>query len=263
MAESRRPLVSGNWKMHHDHLEALHAVRDLGLRLKSDDVAPVDASVHPPFTDLRTVQTLLEGESIPVALGAQHCHHLDRGAYTGEVSPQMLARLGVAYVLVGHSERRQHFAMTDEVVALTVRSVLGHQMTPILCVGESEEERDAGRTESRLAFQLRAALEGLDPVHGARLVVAYEPIWAIGTGRSAGPVEAEDACGYIRQVVGEVLGGDVAGGLRIQYGGSVTPDNAEALAGEPDVDGVLVGGASLAAESFLDILRAVGGCYRS
>jgi triosephosphate isomerase len=249
--------------MHHDHLEALHTVRDLGLRLKSDDVARVDASVHPPFSDLRTVQTLLEGESIPVALGAQHCHHLDRGPYTGEVSPQMLARLGVAYVLVGHSERRQHFAMTDEAVAATLRGVLHHEMTPILCVGESEEERDAGHTERRLTVQLRAALGGLDPATADRLVVAYEPVWAIGTGRSAGPVEAEDACGFIRQLVAEVLGVEVAEGLRIQYGGSVTPDNAEALAGEPDVDGLLVGGASLAAESFLDILRAVGGCYRS
>jgi triosephosphate isomerase (TIM) len=259
----RRPLVSGNWKMHHDHIEALHAVRDLGLRLKPADVAPVDVSVHPPFTDLRTVQTLVEGEHIPVALGAQHCHELDRGALTGEVSPQMLARLGVAYVLVGHSERRQLFGMTDEQVAATLRAVLRHEMTPICCVGETEEERDAGKTEARLGAQVRAALAGLPAEQVAGLVVAYEPVWAIGTGRSATAVDAEDACSFIRGLVEALAGHEASARLRIQYGGSVTADNAHELATEPDVDGVLVGGASLQAASFLDIVRAVGGCYRS
>ena len=181
----RRRLVSGNWKMHHDHIEALHTVRDLGLRLKPADVASVDVSVHPPFTDLRTVQTLLEGEAIPVALGAQHCYHVERGAFTGEVSPQMLARMGTAYVLVGHSERRHLFAMTDEEVAATLRAVLSQAMTPVCCVGETEEERAAGRTEAVLSTQLRAALGGLGPDVLGGLVLAYEPVWAIGTGRSA------------------------------------------------------------------------------
>jgi triosephosphate isomerase (TIM) len=262
-AAPRRPLVSGNWKMHHDHIEALHTVRDMGLRLKPPDVVAVDVSVHPPFTDIRTVQTLLEGESIPVALGAQHCNDNDRGAYTGEVSPQMLARLGVRYVIVGHSERRQHFGMTDETVASTLRAVLRHQMTPICCVGETGEERQGGRTEPRLAGQVRAALEGLAPEEVAGLVVAYEPIWAIGTGTPATAVDAEDACVFIRGVVAELAGPQAAGAVRIQYGGSTNAENAAELVSEPDVDGLLVGGASLEAAAFVDLLRAVGACYRS
>ena len=259
----RRPLVSGNWKMHHDHLEALHMVRDLGLRLKPDDVAKVDPSVHPPFTDLRTVQTLVEQERIPVALGAQHCHDHDRGAFTGEVSPQMLARLGVAYVVVGHSERRQLFGMTDDMVASTLKAVLRHDMTPICCVGETADERAAGHTEKRLSTQVRAALAGVPAEQVAGLVVAYEPIWAIGTGNAATAVDAEDACGFVRRVVADVAGDDAAAAIRIQYGGSVNADNAADLTAEPDVDGLLVGGASLEAGSFVDILRAVAGCYRS
>jgi triosephosphate isomerase len=259
----RRPLVSGNWKMHHDHIEALHTVRDLGLRLKAPDVADVDVSVHPPFTDLRTVQTVVEGEGIPVALGAQHCFDQDRGAFTGEVSPQMLARLATRYVLVGHSERRHVFGMTDDQVAATLRAVLRHQMTPICCVGELEEERDAGRSEARLDTQVRAALAGLLPDQVAGLVVAYEPVWAIGTGRAATAVDAEDACAFIRGVVTGLVGAEAAGALRVQYGGSVNGENAAELVSEPDVDGLLVGGASLDAGTFCDIIRAVGGCYRS
>jgi triosephosphate isomerase len=259
----RRPLVSGNWKMHHDHLEALHMVRDLGLRLKPPDVAPVDVSVHPPFTDLRTVQTLVEQERIPVALGAQHCHDHDRGAFTGEVSPQMLARLGVGYVVVGHSERRQLFGMTDEMVASTLRAVLRHEMTPICCVGETGDERAGGHTEARLSAQVRAALDGLPTEQVGGLVVAYEPVWAIGTGTAATTVDAEDACVFIRGLVGELAGPAAAATVRVQYGGSVNAENAADLMAEPDVDGLLVGGASLEAGSFLDVIRAAGGCYRS
>ncbi|MGH9089916.1 MAG: triose-phosphate isomerase [Acidimicrobiales bacterium] len=259
----RRPLVSGNWKMHHDHLEALHMVRDLGLRLKPADVAAVDVSVHPPFTDVRTVQTLVEGERIPVALGAQHCHDHDRGAFTGEVSPQMLARLGVRYVIVGHSERRRLFGMTDEAVAATLRAVLRHGMTPICCVGETEEERQRGRTEARLAEQVRAALAGLAAEQVAGLVMAYEPVWAIGTGNAATQVDAEDACVFLRGLVAELAGDEAAAAVRIQYGGSASAENAADLVSEPDVDGLLVGGASLEAGSFVDLLRAVAACYRS
>ncbi|MDA8311608.1 MAG: triose-phosphate isomerase [Actinomycetota bacterium] len=248
--------MSGNWKMHHDHIEALHTVRDLGLRLRAEDVAKVDVSVHPPFTDIRTVQTLVEGESIPVSLGAQHCNDHDRGAYTGEVSPQMLARLGVRYVIVGHSERRRHFAMTDEAVAATLRAVLRHEMTPILCVGESESERAGGRTEARLSAQLDSALRGLEGAQVARVVVAYEPLWAIGTGNAATAVDAEDACLFVRQTVAGLAGSDAAASLRVQYGGSVNPQNAADLMAEPDVDGLLVGGASLNAAEFLEIVRA-------
>jgi triosephosphate isomerase (TIM) len=202
------------------------------------------------------VQSLVEGESIPVALGAQHCNDHDRGAFTGEVSPQMLARLGVRYVIVGHSERRQYFGMTDEVVAATLRAVLRHEMTPILCVGETEEERAAGRTEARLSAQLEAALRGLDATNVGAMVVAYEPIWAIGTGNPATAVDAEDACLFIRQGVGELAGTDASTSIRVQYGGSVNPENAPGLMAEPDVDGLLVGGASLDAAGFLEIVRA-------
>jgi len=248
--------------MHHDHIEALHAVRDLGLRLKPDDVAAVDVSVHPPFTDLRTVQTLIEGEQLPISLGAQHCSDHERGPFTGEVSPQMLARLGVRYVLVGHSERRRLFGMTDEQVASTLRAVLAHPMVPVCCVGESEEERDAGETEARLASQLAAALEGLPADRVAGLVIAYEPLWAIGTGRAATPEDAQDACAHVRAVV-EGIAGSAAAEVVVQYGGSVTPDNAGDLVAQPDVDGLLVGGASLEAPSFTAVIRAVGACYRS
>jgi len=260
---ARRPLVSGNWKMYHDHIEALHTVRDLGLRLKPDDVAKVDVSVHPPFTDLRTVQTLVEKEHLPLALGAQHCSDHDEGPRTGEVSPRFLARLGIAYVIVGHSERRTLFGMDDATVAATLRAVLRHDMTPIVCVGESEEQRGSGRTEAVLEEQVLAALTGLSTEVLAGMVLAYEPIWAIGTGTAATAVDAEDACVFIRSLVAKVGGEDAAAAVRIQYGGSVNAENAGDFMGEPDVDGLLVGGASLQATDFTDIIRATGACYRS
>jgi triosephosphate isomerase (TIM) len=249
--------------MNHDHIEALHTVRDLGLRIKPADVSRVDVSVHPPFTDLRTVQTLVEQERIPVSLGAQHCSHEDGGARTGEVSPRFLARLGVSQVIVGHSERRTLFGMDDATVASTLRAVLRHGMTPIVCVGESEEQRQGGRMEPVLEEQVMTALTGLDPEVLAALVVAYEPIWAIGTGNTATPVDAEDACVFIRSLIAKLGGDDAAAGVRIQYGGSVTGENAADLMAEPDVDGLLVGGASLQAAGFLDIIRATAACYRS
>jgi len=260
---ARRPLVSGNWKMHHDHIEALHTVRDLGLRLKPEDVAKVDVSVHPPFTDLRTVQTLVEKEHLPIALGAQHCSDHDEGPRTGEVSPRFLARLGTTYVIVGHSERRTLFGMDDATVAATLRAVLRHEMTPIVCVGESEEQRQRGHTEAVLEEQVLAALTGLPGEVLAALVVAYEPIWAIGTGQAATAVDAEDASVFIRSLVAKVGGEEAAAGVRVQYGGSVSAENAADFMGEPDVDGLLVGGASLQAPAFTDIIRATGACYRS
>ena len=248
--------------MHHDHIEALHTVRDLGLRIKPEDVARVDVSVHPPFTDLRTVQTLVEQERIPVSLGAQHCSQEDAGARTGEVSPRFLARLGVVYVIVGHSERRTLFGMDDATVAATLRAVLRHEMTPIVCVGESEEQRQAGHTESVLEEQVTSALAGLTADVLAGMVLAYEPIWAIGTGNTGTPVDAEDACSFIRSLVAKLGGDEAAAGVRIQYGGSVNGENAADLMAEPDVDGLLVGGASLQAAGFLDIIRATAACYR-
>ena len=226
-------------------------------------MANVDISVQPPFTDLRTVQTLVEKEGIPVALGAQHCSDEDAGARTGEVSPHMLARLGTRYVIVGHSERRTLFGMSDATVASTLRAVLRNDMTPIVCVGETGDERAAGKTETKLEEQVLSALEGLSPELAGGLVLAYEPLWAIGTGQSASAMDAEDACVFIRSLVGKVAGQAAADTVRIQYGGSAQPDNATELMAEPNVDGLLVGGASLQAASFLDVIRAGAACYRS
>jgi triosephosphate isomerase len=258
-APRRRPLVSGNWKMHHDHVQAIRTVQDLGLRLAGTDLRGLEVSVHPPFTDLRSVQTVIEDRALPLALGAQHCFSQDEGAFTGEVAPPMLARLGVRFVIVGHSERRSLFGQTDEEVAAILRAVLRHGMTPILCMGETEEEREAGRTEDRLVHQTTAALGGLPAQHVASVVVAYEPIWAIGTGRTAGAEDAQAACAHIRAVIAGLGDAEAAEAVRIQYGGSVRPDNTGELMAQPDVDGLLVGGASLEAATFAAIVRVAGG----
>ena len=252
----RRPLISGNWKMNLDHLEAIHAARDLGLRLQPADVGAVDVSVHPPFTDIRSVQSVLEGESVPVALGAQNCATEDSGAFTGEVSPVMLAKLHVEYVIVGHSERRTLFGETDAVVASKLQAVLRNGMTPVCCVGETVDERDIGLTQEHLANQVRAALTGVPREAVAGLVIAYEPMWAIGTGQAATPDDAQDACAWIRGVVASHVGEEEATRIRIQYGGSVKPANTEELMACLDVDGLLVGGASLDAAEFVEIVRA-------
>jgi triosephosphate isomerase len=254
----RKPLVSGNWKMHHNHFEAIATVQKLGYLLDKDVYGVVDVSVHPPFTDLRSIQTLLDADRIPISLGAQHCHWEDQGPFTGEVSPAFLAKLAVRYCLVGHSERRQLFGQTDEVVERTLHAILRHGLTPILCVGETLEERESGETLDKIHLQTRAALNGLTPEQVAGLVIAYEPIWAIGTGRTASPADAQEACAAVRRLCREMHGEDAAARVRIQYGGSVKPDNAAEILGEPDVDGALVGGASLEADSFAAIVRPGG-----
>jgi triosephosphate isomerase len=255
MKSTRKPLISGNWKMHHNHFEAIQCVQKLAFSLHRDEYDVTDVSVHPPFTDLRSIQTLLDADRIPIALGAQHCHWEEKGAFTGEVSPVFLAKLNVSYVIVGHSERRQLFGQTDEVVAHTVRAVLQHGMTPILCVGETIEEREAGRMEEKVSGQLRAALDGVAPDKVAALVVAYEPIWAIGTGRTATPDDAQAMCKHVRSVVGELAGAEAAAAVRVQYGGSVKAANIAELMACADIDGALVGGASLDPEEFAHIVR--------
>jgi triosephosphate isomerase len=257
MAAARRPLISGNWKMHHNHFEAIQCVQKLVFRLDKDDHARGDVSVHPPFTDLRSIQTMIESDRLLVALGAQHCHWEDKGAYTGEVSPSMLAKLGVSYVIAGHSERRQLFGEDDEMVNKKVLAILGAGMTPILCCGETLEEREAGATEQRVGSQVGAGLAGVPDEQVAALVVAYEPIWAIGTGRTATPEDAQATCATVRSVVAEVAGGDAAAAVRIQYGGSVKPSNAAELLGQPDIDGALVGGASLDPDDFARIIQSI------
>ncbi|HLI53997.1 MAG TPA: triose-phosphate isomerase [Acidimicrobiales bacterium] len=251
---TRKPLVSGNWKMNLTHLEAINVVQKLNYALDPSDPAHVDVSIHPPFTALRSVQTVLDADDMPMALGAQDVYWEASGAYTGEISAQMLAKLNVSYVIVGHSERRQLFGETDEAVARKAAAVFAAGMTPIVCVGETLAEREDGRTSERVLGQLRAALGPLDAAQAGRLVVAYEPVWAIGTGRNASPEDAEEVCGAIRSTVGSERGAGPADSLRVQYGGSVKADNIAGFMSQPDIDGALVGGASLDPVEFARIV---------
>ena len=258
----RTPIVSGNWKMHLTHFDAIRLVQQLSYALTKDDYAAVEVVVHPPFTSLRSVQTVLDADDIPMVLGAQHCHWETSGAFTGEVSPAMLAKLDVRYVIVGHSERRALFGQTDEDVARTARAIQAAGMLPIICVGETLDEREAGATEDRVGSQARAALQGMSAEQVGDLVLAYEPVWAIGTGRNATPDDASVVCGLLRGIVVELVGDEAAAAVRIQYGGSVKPSNAAELLSAPDVDGALVGGASLEADDFSRIVHAAAASHR-
>ena len=254
MAE-RRPIITANWKMHKTHLEAIQAVQKLSYLLDRKDAERVEVVICPPFTGLRSVQTLIDSDRLPYALGAQDVHHEEEGAFTGEVSARMLAALDVAYVIVGHSERRQLFGEDDATVNRKVKAVIGLGMTPIVCVGETLEEREAGGTESKVGELVRLAFEGVDAEAAATAVVAYEPIWAIGTGRNAEPTDAGQVVEVIRGTLSERLGGDVGSRSRVQYGGSVKPGNIREFMAHPEVDGALVGGASLDPEEFALIVR--------
>ena len=254
-AGGRKPLISGNWKMNHNHFEAIQTIQKLAYALNSDDYRHVEVSVHPPFTDLRSVQTVLQADDVPIALGAQDCHPEDAGAFTGEVSAAMLAKLDVSYVIVGHSERRGLFGETDEVVNAKARAVLRHGMVPIVCVGETIEQRRAGQAHDVVSGQLAGSLDGLEAGVVAKLVMAYEPVWAIGTGETATPADAQDMCAHVRARVADGWGRAAAVDVRIQYGGSVKPSNAPDLMEQPDIDGALVGGASLDATEFARIVN--------
>jgi triosephosphate isomerase (TIM) len=252
---SRRPILAGNWKMHLDHLQGIALVQQLVYHLQPGDYRTNEIVVIPPFTVLRSLQTLTEGDRLPIGLGAQNCHWETEGAFTGEVSPRMLARLRVRYVICGHSERRTLFGETDEIVGRKVRAVLAHGMTPILCVGESLEQREAGDAEKVVVGQVRACLDGVTAEQAAGMVLAYEPIWAIGTGRTATPADAQAMCAMVRQTVAEVAGHAAGETARVQYGGSVKPGNVAELMRCADIDGALVGGASIDAEDFAVICR--------
>jgi triosephosphate isomerase (TIM) len=257
MSGIRKPLISGNWKMNHNHLEALHCVEKLAFRLTSEQYAKADISVHPPFTDIRTVQTyLLSEKKVDIILGAQHCHADAKGAFTGEVSVAFLAKLDVKYVLVGHSERRQMFGETDTGVNAKVKAILQHQMIPIMCCGETLEEREAGEAEQKVRAQIGAGLAKIDPADVGRMVIAYEPIWAIGTGKTATSNDAQVMCAAVRDQVRVVFGDEAALRVRVQYGGSAKAANAAELLGQPDIDGLLVGGASLDPDEFSAIVKA-------
>lgn len=248
----RKAIIAGNWKMHKTTSEAVRLVKQLKV-LVSDEIAGVEVVVCPPFTALAAVGEVLKGTGIQ--WGAQDVHWEDEGAYTGEISPVMLKDLSCSYVIVGHSERREHFGETDEIVRRKVDAVLAKGMGVIACVGESLAERRAGRTEEVVRREVEAICRDLELDDPARLVIAYEPIWAIGTGETATPAEAGRVAGLIREWVSTLLGREVADRLRIQYGGSVKPDNIAAFMHEPEIDGALVGGASLDASSFAQIVK--------
>ena len=249
------PLVAGNWKLHNNHLEAISLTQKLAFTLTSKDFAATEVAVLPPFTALRSVQTLVAGDKLRIGYGAQDLSPHDKGAYTGDISGLMLAKLGCSYVLAGHSERRQHHGEDNALINAKVKAALRAEMTPILCVGEHLDVRRAGEQLSFVLGQLDGALAGIPASQVAGLVVAYEPVWAIGTGEVASPADAQEVCGAIRGRVSEGHGDEAAASMRILYGGSVKADNIAAIMTQPDIDGALVGGASLDAGEFATICR--------
>ena len=250
--DRRRPIVAGNWKMNTTLAEAVALTTELADGL--DGLRGVETVLCPPSISLAAVRDALAGRSM--GLGAQNCHFEPKGAFTGEVSPAMLADLGCSHVILGHSERRAYFGETDELVAKKLRAAQAHGLIPIVCVGENLEQREGGKTNDVIGQQVRGALDQLSEDELSRLVVAYEPVWAIGTGRAASAAQANETIGFIRRQVIELAGWDAVGALRIQYGGSVTPATAAELFAQPEIDGALVGGASLKAADFSAICRA-------
>ena len=252
---ARRPIIAANWKMHKTHLEAIRDVQKLSYLLDKEDAERVEVVICPPFTSLRTVQTLIDSDRLAYGLGAQNVYPSEEGAFTGEVSPLMLAALKCDYVIVGHSERRAMFGETDEFVNEKVRAVFAHAMVPILCVGESLQERDAGVTDDTVARQVRAGMKGVPAGDASRVVIAYEPIWAIGTGRNAEPADAGQVVTAIRETLASSYTPDVADAVRVQYGGSVKAGNIRDFMAHPEIDGALVGGASLDPEELALIVK--------
>ena len=249
----RVPLISGNWKMNLNHFEAIQLLQKLSYELGSHNFDSVEVSVHPPFTNIRSIQTVIDADRMLFKLGAQNCHFEPSGAFTGEVSPAMLKKLDVDFVIVGHSERRGLFGEANEMVAAKASAVFSHGMVPIVCVGESLEERENGQAEVVVEAQIRESLAGLKRDEMSNVVVAYEPIWAIGTGATASPSDAQEMCSHIRSTLAS-MHAPAAEKVRIQYGGSVNASNVNELMSMPDVDGALVGGASLEAASFARIV---------
>lgn len=257
MATTRTPLMAGNWKMNLDHQQAISTVQKLSWSLKDakHDYTAVEVAVLPPFTDLRSVQTLVDGDKLELVYGAQDISKHESGAYTGEVSGTMLAKLGCTYAVIGHSERREHHDESDALVNEKVRAAFAHGLTPILCVGEGLDVRKAGDQVTHTLAQVEAALAGVPAEQVANIVIAYEPVWAIGTGEVATPEDAQEVCGAIRGVLGKLYDQTVADAVRVLYGGSVKSGNVAQIMAQPDVDGALVGGASLDPEEFARIAR--------
>jgi triosephosphate isomerase len=255
MAEKGRPIVAANWKMHKTHLEAIQDVQKLSYMLDRRDTERVEVVICPPFTALRSVQTLVESDRLPFAVGAQNVHWEEKGAYTGEISPTMLTALKVGYVIVGHSERREHFGETEATVARKVKAVFDHEMTPILCVGETLEQRETGRAAEVVSAQIREDLSRVAADDASRIVVAYEPIWAIGTGKACAPTDAAEAIRAIRDTLETMFSAGTGESVRVQYGGSVKAGNIRDFMTHPEIDGALVGGASLDPEELALIIK--------
>jgi triosephosphate isomerase len=252
---TRRPIMAGNWKMNLNHYEAILLVQKLAASLTEKQLTDVEAVVLPPFTDLRSVQTAIEGDKLLLRYGAQDLSPHKKGAYTGDIAGSMLAKLGCSYVIVGHSERRQFHHEDDALVNSKVKAALDNNLTPILCMGEGPAVRDAGEHVQHCCSQLDGGLDGLKAEQVKDMVLAYEPLWAIGTGKTATPEDAQEVCGAIRARLTEKYGAETADAVRIQYGGSVKAANIAAIMAQPDVDGALIGGASLEAEEFASICR--------
>lgn len=252
---ARLPMMAGNWKMNLNHFEAIALVQKLAFALKQDDYDACEVAVLPPFTDIRSVQTLIDGDKLKIKYGAQDLSAHDAGAYTGEVSGAMLAKLGCTYVTVGHSERRQHHDENNIVVNQKVQAAYRNNLTPIVCMGEPLEIRKEGGQVGFTIGQLDEALAGLPEDKAASVVIAYEPVWAIGTGEVATPEDAQEVCGAIRARLGELYNPSIAAGIRVLYGGSVKAGNVAGLMEMPDVDGGLVGGASIDPDEFVALVR--------
>jgi triosephosphate isomerase len=252
----RRPLIAGNWKMNYTHLEAIGLTQKLAFGLTPEQCAAVEVVLLPPFVSIRSVQTLIDGDNVPIRYGAQDLSPHDSGAYTGDVSGPMLAKLGCSYVVVGHSERREYHHEDDALVNTKVQAAYRNDLTPILCIGEPELVRDEGGHVLHTTDQLGAALAGVSAEQAETLVVAYEPIWAIGTGKVATPEDAQEVCEAIRTHLGQLYTPELAAGVRVLYGGSVKASNAGEIVAQPDIDGALVGGASLDPVEFTAICVA-------
>lgn len=252
---NRKPLMAGNWKMNLNHLEAIALTQKLGMSLRPEDFEAVDIAVIPPFTDLRSVQTLVDGEKLHLKYGAQDISAHDSGAFTGEISGGMLAKLDCTFAVIGHSERRQYHQESDALVNAKAKAAIKHSLTPIVCVGEPLEVRKAGTHVAYTLEQVAGSLADLTAEQVAELVIAYEPVWAIGTGEVATPEDAQEVCGAIREWVAGNIGEAAAEKVRILYGGSVKASNIASIMAKSDVDGALIGGASLDADEFVAIAR--------
>jgi triosephosphate isomerase len=256
---ARKPLIAGNWKMNLNHLEAISLVQKIAFSLPEKYFDKVDVTVIPPFTDIRSVQTLVEGDKLLLTYGAQDVSSEDKGAFTGEISGAMLAKLGCTFVVVGHSERRTLHSEDDAVVLAKTKAALKNGLTPIVCIGEGLNIREAGEHVAYNVTQLRGSLSGLSAEDLSKIVIAYEPVWAIGTGRVASASDAQEVCGAIREELKSLSSDEVAAGVRVLYGGSVNAKNVGEIVGQPDVDGALVGGASLKADEFATLSAIAAG----